>query len=85
MNNKKAATLSTPKDGLMKVSYHNLLKAANGFSSSNLIGVGNFVSIYKGLSNQTKIIMANTILHLARGGASKSFIAKCEAFIIIIS
>ncbi|WJZ87830.1 hypothetical protein VitviT2T_007181 [Vitis vinifera] len=35
--------------GYLRVSYKELLKAASGFASSNLIGMGSFGSIYKGI------------------------------------
>ncbi|KAF8020065.1 hypothetical protein BT93_G0688 [Corymbia citriodora subsp. variegata] len=38
-NNKKASASSFFEDGLLRVSYHSLLKATSGFSSSNLLGV----------------------------------------------
>ncbi|KAF8020047.1 hypothetical protein BT93_G0672 [Corymbia citriodora subsp. variegata] len=45
----------------------------------NLLGVGSFGSVYKGLLDQTQSIMAIKILDLTHHGASKSFIAECEA------
>ncbi|XP_018721656.2 putative receptor-like protein kinase At3g47110 [Eucalyptus grandis] len=78
-HNKKASTSSSSKDGLLQVSYHNLLKATGGFSSTNLLGVGSFGSVYRGILDQTQLIVAIKILDLTRHGASKSFIAECEA------
>ena len=37
------------KNFLLKLSYQILLNATNGFSSTNLIGVGSFGSVYKGI------------------------------------
>ena len=37
---------------LLNVSYQSLLNATNGFSSTNLIGVGSFGSVYKGILDQ---------------------------------
>ncbi|KAF8020061.1 hypothetical protein BT93_G0685 [Corymbia citriodora subsp. variegata] len=77
--NKKASASSFFEDGLLHVSYQSLLKATSGFSSSNLLGVGSFGSVYKGLLDQTQSIIAIKILDLTHHGASKSFIAECEA------
>ncbi|CAN1347029.1 Probable LRR receptor-like serine/threonine-protein kinase At3g47570 [Linum perenne] len=51
-----------------QLSYQSLYKATNGFSSSNLIGMGSFGTVYKA-----------KVFNLERSGASKSFIAECEA------
>ncbi|XP_056163548.1 LRR receptor-like serine/threonine-protein kinase EFR isoform X2 [Syzygium oleosum] len=78
-HNKKASAASSSEDGLLHVSYHNILKATREFSSSNLLGVGSFGSVYKGLLDQTQSIVAIKILDLTRHGASNSFIAECAA------
>ncbi|KAF7849183.1 hypothetical protein BT93_L1150 [Corymbia citriodora subsp. variegata] len=78
-HNKNAPASSFSEDGLLRISYHSLLKATNGFSSINLLGVGSFGSVYKGLLDQTQSIVAIKILDLTCRGASKSFIAECEA------
>ena len=77
--NKKTTTSTTPMDGLLMVTYHSLLKATNGFSSTNLVGVGYFGSVYKGFLNETQTIVAIKVFDLTRHGASKSFIAECES------
>ncbi|KAK3419976.1 hypothetical protein EUGRSUZ_G00752 [Eucalyptus grandis] len=77
-HNKNASASSSSEDGFLHVSYHNLLKATGGFSSTNLLGVGSFGSVYRGLLDQTQSIVAIKILDLTRDGASKSFIAECE-------
>ncbi|CAN0924045.1 Probable LRR receptor-like serine/threonine-protein kinase At3g47570 [Linum grandiflorum] len=61
--------------------YQRLYKATNGFSSANLIGVGSFGSVYKGVlsENGTNTDIAVKVFNLQRHGASKSFIAECEA------
>ncbi|CAN6568465.1 unnamed protein product [Malus baccata var. baccata] len=51
----------------------------DGFSSANLIGMGSFGSVYKGLLDQGETTIAIKVLNLDRHGASKSFIAECEA------
>ncbi|KAM3733586.1 hypothetical protein ACB098_11G147600 [Castanea mollissima] len=64
---------------LMNVSYQSLFNATDGFSSANLIGVGSFGSVYKGILNQYKHTVAIKVLNLGCYGASKSFKAECEA------
>ncbi|KAJ9159049.1 hypothetical protein P3X46_024580 [Hevea brasiliensis] len=64
---------------LLKLSYQSLLKATNGFSSDNLIGIGSFGSVYKGILDQQGMVVAIKVFNLRRRGASKSFIAECEA------
>ncbi|KAK3420062.1 hypothetical protein EUGRSUZ_G00848, partial [Eucalyptus grandis] len=78
-HNKNASASSSFEDGLLHVSYHNLLKATGGFSSTNLLAVGSFGSVYKGFLDQTQSIVAIKILDLTHRGACKSFIAECEA------
>ncbi|XP_056162808.1 probable LRR receptor-like serine/threonine-protein kinase At3g47570 [Syzygium oleosum] len=61
------------------VSYGTLLKATDGFSSTNLIGVGSFGSVYRGILEDGGTLVAVKVLHLVRHGALKSFIVECEA------
>ncbi|XP_048446455.1 probable LRR receptor-like serine/threonine-protein kinase At3g47570 isoform X1 [Pyrus x bretschneideri] len=62
---------------LLKVSYGDLLKATNGFSSRNLIGAGSFGSVYRGILNQEERIVAVKVLNVQ--GSRESFTAECEA------
>ncbi|CAL9008182.1 unnamed protein product [Prunus brigantina] len=62
---------------LLKVSYGDLLKATNGFSSRNLIGAGSFGSVYRGILNEEERIVAVKVLNVQSSG--ESFIAECEA------
>ncbi|XP_048446341.1 putative receptor-like protein kinase At3g47110 [Pyrus x bretschneideri] len=65
---------------LLKLSYGDLLKATDGFSSANLIGAGSFRSVYKGILDQHEgRVVAVKVLNLQTSRASKSFIAECEA------
>uniref|UniRef100_A0A5B7AAK6 non-specific serine/threonine protein kinase n=1 Tax=Davidia involucrata TaxID=16924 RepID=A0A5B7AAK6_DAVIN len=64
---------------LLQVSYDNLLKATGGFSSDNLIGMGSFGSVYKGILDHNETVVAVKVLNLQRQGAFKSFMAECEA------
>ncbi|CAN1295352.1 Probable LRR receptor-like serine/threonine-protein kinase At3g47570 [Linum perenne] len=67
---------------LLQLSYQRLFKATDGFSSANHIGVGSFGSVYKGVLNEigeASINIAVKVFNLQRRGASKSFMAECEA------
>ncbi|XP_030526231.2 probable LRR receptor-like serine/threonine-protein kinase At3g47570 [Rhodamnia argentea] len=61
------------------ISYGTLLKATDGFSSTNLIGVGSFGSVYRGILEDNGIVVAVKVLRLVRHGALKSFMVECEA------
>lgn len=60
------------------VSYNDLLKATNGFSPNNLIGVGGYGSVYKGILSQDESVVAVKVFNLQHRGASKSFLVECE-------
>ncbi|XP_039166956.1 probable LRR receptor-like serine/threonine-protein kinase At3g47570 [Eucalyptus grandis] len=66
-------------DSCPNVSYGTLLKATDSFSPMNLIGVGSFGSVYKGMLEENQTAIAVKVLHLAHHGALKSFIAECDA------
>ncbi|GJY79969.1 kinase-like domain-containing protein [Tanacetum coccineum] len=72
---------SSGNERFLKVSYNELLKATDDFSSANLIGEGGFSSVYKGIldSNDDKFV-AVKVLHLHNRGAYRSFLAECEAW-----
>uniref|UniRef100_A0A7N2R2K2 non-specific serine/threonine protein kinase n=1 Tax=Quercus lobata TaxID=97700 RepID=A0A7N2R2K2_QUELO len=76
---RRESTLNNSQNFLLNVSYQSLLKATNAFSSTNLIGVGSFGSVYRGVFNQDRHIVAVKVLNLLDRGASKSFIAECDA------
>ncbi|CAD5170032.1 unnamed protein product [Musa acuminata subsp. malaccensis] len=63
-----------------KVSYAELLRATNEFSPANLIGMGSFGSVYKGIVDwEDHKDVAVKVLNLQQRGASRSFLAECEA------
>ncbi|KAI8540156.1 hypothetical protein RHMOL_Rhmol09G0240300 [Rhododendron molle] len=64
---------------LLQLSYQSLLKATDGFSPANLIGVGSFGSVYKGILDEGRKFVAVKVLNLQFHGASKSFISECKA------
>ncbi|KAG5235287.1 LRR receptor serine/threonine-protein kinase [Salix suchowensis] len=70
---------SSKRNALMEVSYQTLLKATDRFSSANLVGTGSFGSVYKGILDGNGMLIAVKVLNLMRQGATRSFIAECEA------
>ncbi|CAA7059031.1 unnamed protein product [Microthlaspi erraticum] len=83
---KNSANGSNPSDSstlgifFEKISYEELYNATNGFSSSNLIGSGNFGDVFKGLIVSDDKLVAVKVLNLLKHGATKSFMAECETF-----
>ncbi|KAL7215798.1 hypothetical protein ACSBR1_027863 [Camellia fascicularis] len=77
-NTKKVPYLRFSGNSFLKLSYQNLFKATDGFSPANLVGVGSFGSVYKGILDQGEKVVAVKVLILLFHGASKSFIADCE-------
>ncbi|XP_057988595.1 probable LRR receptor-like serine/threonine-protein kinase At3g47570 isoform X5 [Hevea brasiliensis] len=69
----------TSGNSLLRVSYRNLHDATNGFSSTNLIGFGNFGTVYKGILERGGPTMAVKVLNLQHHKAEKGFMAECEA------
>nr|CAD1817717.1 unnamed protein product [Ananas comosus var. bracteatus] len=62
----------------MKVSYAELLKATDGFSFNNLIGVGSYGSVFKGVLTDGRTVVAVKVLNLQKQEAFKTFVAECE-------
>ncbi|KAL6128703.1 hypothetical protein ACLB2K_072058 [Fragaria x ananassa] len=76
---RKEAKLSTFGNSVLQVSYATLLKGTDGFSSANLIGVGAFGSVYKGILAEDRVVVAVKVFNMLHRGASKSFISECDA------
>ncbi|WOL09906.1 receptor kinase-like protein Xa21 [Canna indica] len=76
---KRLSVTSSSRDQFLKVSYAELHKATNGFSSANLIGTGSFSSVYKGTLDGYQKCVAVKVLNLGQTGALKSYMAECEA------
>ncbi|XP_058109238.1 probable LRR receptor-like serine/threonine-protein kinase At3g47570 [Magnolia sinica] len=79
-SSKRASSPSSTENQLLQVSYADLLQATDGFSSANLVGVGSFGSVYKGVLECFETLVAVKVLNLRQQGAFKSFAAECEAF-----
>jgi hypothetical protein len=62
-----------------KVSYEDIVKATNWFSSTNLVGSGSFGTVYKGTMAFDTNPIAIKVFNLNFHGASRSFSAECEA------
>ncbi|KAG2670954.1 hypothetical protein I3760_14G110700 [Carya illinoinensis] len=75
----KVSTSSSLGNLLLNISYQSLLKATDGFSSSNLLGVGGFGLVYKGVLDEGGTIIAVKILNLLLHGSFRSFLVECEA------
>ncbi|GLJ28304.1 hypothetical protein SUGI_0556350 [Cryptomeria japonica] len=63
--------------GYPKFSHQDLVIATSGFDESNLLGVGNFGSVYKGILRDRKIV-AIKIFNLQNEEAQKSFKRVCK-------
>ncbi|THG20405.1 hypothetical protein TEA_004112 [Camellia sinensis var. sinensis] len=61
-----------------KLSYQSLRKATDGFSLSNLVCVGSFGYVYKGVLGEGEKVVVVKVLNLQRLGACKSFFTECE-------
>ncbi|XP_061341743.1 probable LRR receptor-like serine/threonine-protein kinase At3g47570 [Gastrolobium bilobum] len=77
--NKNPSSDSPTIDQLAKVSYQNLHRGTDGFSTRNLIGSGSFGSVYKGTIEPEDTVIAIKVLNLQKKGAHKSFIVECNA------
>ena len=73
---RKENTSSDSRNFILNLSYQSLLNATNGFSSTNLVGVGSFGSVYKGILDEGRCTVTIKVLDLLRHGASKSFKAE---------
>ncbi|XVF82954.1 hypothetical protein PTKIN_Ptkin16aG0093500 [Pterospermum kingtungense] len=76
---RKQSASPNEENPMLRLSYQSILKATNGFSSETLVGRGGFGLVYKGILEDGKIIAVKVLKLLSRG-ASKSFMAECEAF-----
>ncbi|XP_042034730.1 receptor kinase-like protein Xa21 [Salvia splendens] len=66
----------------LRLSYADLLSATEGFSETNLLGIGRFGSVYKGTINgddEQQTDLAVKVLDLRVRGACKSLASECNA------
>ncbi|VAH54635.1 unnamed protein product [Triticum turgidum subsp. durum] len=65
---------------LKKFTYADLVKVTNDFSLANLVGSGKYGSVYKGrMESEEQHTVAIKVFKLDQLGATKSFLAECEA------
>ncbi|XP_050142252.1 probable LRR receptor-like serine/threonine-protein kinase At3g47570 [Malus sylvestris] len=75
----RLATSRSYKDWKLGVSYSQLVESTNGFSVDNLIGLGSFGSVYKGVIPSDGTTVVVKVLNLQQQRASKSFIDEWKA------
>ncbi|KAB2063994.1 hypothetical protein ES319_A10G258200v1 [Gossypium barbadense] len=75
----KQATTTSVENSFLQLSYQSILRATDGFSTQNLVGSGSFGSVYKGVLEASGAVIAVKVLNLLNRGASRSFLAECEA------
>ncbi|OMO50327.1 hypothetical protein CCACVL1_30503 [Corchorus capsularis] len=76
---KQPTTTNFAENSLLKLSYQSIIKATDGFSSENLVGSGNFGSVFKGILEEGGVVIAVKVFNLLSRGASRSFMVECEA------
>ncbi|XVF24193.1 hypothetical protein REPUB_Repub13aG0106500 [Reevesia pubescens] len=76
---KEHPSTTCTENSLLLLSYQSILRATDGFSLQNLVGSGGFSSVYKGILEESGVVIAVKVLNLLNRGASKSFLAECEA------
>ncbi|TYG71945.1 hypothetical protein ES288_D05G440000v1 [Gossypium darwinii] len=67
------------ENSLLQLSYQSIVRATDRFSTRNLVGSGSFGSVYKGIIAENGLVIAVKVLNLLNRGASRSFLAECEA------
>ena len=76
---RRESILNNSGNLILNVSYQSLLKAKSAFSTTNLIGVGSFGAVYRGILDNDRCKVAVKVFNLSHHGATKSFMAECEA------
>ncbi|KAL2553486.1 putative LRR receptor-like serine/threonine-protein kinase [Forsythia ovata] len=76
---KQPQAVSTTLNFHPQISYGELLNATGGFSSENFIGSGSFGTVFKGILSSGGSVVAVKVLNLQQKGASRSFMAECQA------
>ncbi|MFQ6647183.1 hypothetical protein Gotur_018954, partial [Gossypium turneri] len=76
---KEQSTTTCVESSLLQLSYPSIVRATDGFFTQNLVGSGSFGSVYKGVLEASGAVIAIKVLNLLNRGASRSFLAECEA------
>ncbi|TYH00333.1 hypothetical protein ES288_A10G267200v1 [Gossypium darwinii] len=79
LKKERKPTTTHVENSLLRLSYQSILKATNGFSPQNLVGLGGFGSVYKGILEAKGAVIAVKVLNLLNHRASRSFLVECEA------
>ncbi|KAL2545525.1 putative LRR receptor-like serine/threonine-protein kinase [Forsythia ovata] len=70
---------STDENPYPRISYAEIFQTTNGFSFENMIGEGRYGCVYKGVLSPGEQNVAIKVLKLQERGATKSFLAECDA------
>ncbi|CAI9782505.1 unnamed protein product [Fraxinus pennsylvanica] len=70
---------STDENPYPRISYREIFQSTSGFSVENMIGEGRYGCVYKGVLSPGEQNVAVKVLKLQERGATKSFLAECEA------
>ncbi|XP_021657374.2 putative receptor-like protein kinase At3g47110 isoform X2 [Hevea brasiliensis] len=76
---KKNISMPSFENQFLRISYAELYKATKGFSLDNIIGIGSYGTVYKGILEQLGMEVAVKVLNLQQRGASNSFLSECLA------
>ncbi|OVA17803.1 Protein kinase domain [Macleaya cordata] len=77
-NAKNTEDSSIKNPNRLLYSYYDLRAATDNFNSKNLIGEGSFGSVFRGVARDGTVV-AIKVFNMDQHGASKSFLAECEA------
>ncbi|XP_073024463.1 uncharacterized protein [Primulina eburnea] len=77
--NSFSSFLSFPENQVMRLSYSDLVKATGGFNKDNVVGVGRFGSVYRGILHGSAQLIAVKVFNLSVKGAFKSLLSECKA------
>uniref|UniRef100_A0A0E0NBJ0 Receptor kinase-like protein Xa21 n=1 Tax=Oryza rufipogon TaxID=4529 RepID=A0A0E0NBJ0_ORYRU len=76
---KQKPSLQQSSVNMRKISYEDIAKATDEFSPTNLVGLGSFGAVYKGMLPFETNPVAIKVFDLNKYGAPTSFNAECEA------
>ncbi|BAS76583.1 probable LRR receptor-like serine/threonine-protein kinase At3g47570 [Oryza sativa Japonica Group] len=76
---KQKPCLQQSSVNMRKISYEDIAKATDGFSPTNLVGLGSFGAVYNGMLPFETNPVAIKVSDLNKYGAPTSFNAECEA------